>query len=376
MYLDNGATTKVLPEVSDVMLEMLTNCYGNPSSLHKKGFYAEQAVNVAHKTLCDALDCREDEFFFTNGGTHSNSLAVLGTARAYKRRGNKVIIGGGEHSSVINCGKQLEKEGFVVVYLPLLSDGTVDLQSLESQVDDSTILVSTMLVNSEVGSINNISSIVNIVKRKNLDTIVHSDCVQAFGKLPVTPNKWKVDLVSISAHKIHGPKGCGGLYRKKGVRSLPLTFGVGKENSLNPGTQNTAGICGFGVAAKTMIGDMKAHNEKFLQLSEYFLNVAKKREYLCINSPINHAPYIMSISVLGFRSEILIHYLEEEEIYVSSGSACSKGAKSHVLTAMGLGDKQIDGTLRISFSKDSTTEEVDALFNRLDTAVQVLAKGK
>ncbi len=374
IYLDNSATTRVSDEVLKVMTEMLVVDYGNASSLHRKGFEAEQRVQKAREQIARILGAKAEEITFTSGGTESNNLALIGTANAMKRRGNKIIIGATEHSSIMGTARYLQDMGFVVVFIKPDMHGVVDPQKVADAVDSSTILVSIMHVNSETGSINLVPTIANMVKRKNPAVVIHSDCVQSFCKVPVTPEKWGVDMVSISAHKIHGPKGCGALYVKKGTRILPILHNKG--NGLRPGTLNTAGICGFAIAAESMWANHAKYDAHYRTLQRHFLENVKKNDELCINSPENAAPYIMNISVEGIRSETLIHFLAEREIYVSSGSACSKGAKSHVLTAMGLSDSRIDSALRVSLCNDNKLEDIDMLLDALAIAQKTLARAK
>ncbi len=371
-YLDNCATTKASDGVVQAMVKMLAEDFGNPSSLHKKGFESELLVTAAKRQLASALAVREDEIIFTSGGTHANNLAILGAARANKRTGKRVVVSCVEHSSVLESAKQLEKEGFDVVYLRVLSDGSVDKEHLAQVVNSDTILVSCMLVNSELGSVNDLAQIATIAKRINPNVLLHSDCVQGFCRVPVNPTKWNVDLVTASAHKIHGPKGVGVLYCKKGVKVQPIIFGAG--SGLSVGTQNAPAICGFGVAVAEMQSTKKVNDEKFAILKEKFLCESNKRDFVCINSPANGTPYIMNASIIGLKSEVLIHYLEQKEIYVSSGSACAKGKKSHVLLAVGLPNDRIDSALRISFSKDTKTTDIEELFAALDSAYAQLAR--
>lgn len=373
IYLDNSATTRVSPPVAEHMLHMMTEQFGNPSSLHRKGFLAEQALTGAREKIAAVLGARREEIIFTPGGSAANNLAILGTAAAYRRKGNKIVATAVEHESVLAPVRHLGQNGYTVVFVPPRADGSVDPQEIARAVDESTILVSAMYVNSETGSINDIREISRLIKRKNPSVLLHSDCVQGFGKLPITPEKWGVDLVSISAHKIHGPKGVGALYAAKGVRLQPLYYGSGQEKGLIPGTENLPGCCGFALAAQ-LIWEKRQQNEAhFRDLRCHLLEKASQIDGVCINSPENGAPYIVNLSIPSVRSEVMIHHLEQSGIFVSSGSACARGKRSHVLTAMGLPEKQIDGALRISFCTENTFEDIDALIECLTDGLSTLA---
>ena len=376
IYLDNSATTRVSDAAARAVMEAMTGEYGNPSSLHRKGFLAEQAVSRARQTVAAILGGEPEDIIFTSCGSEANSLAVVGAALAARRQGDKVILSAIEHSSVLACGKHLEAQGFRVAYIQPLPDGTIDPAAVAREVDGKTVLVSVMHVNSETGAVNDPAVIARMVKERNPRALVHSDCVQSFCKLPVHPKSWGVDLVTASGHKIHGPKGIGVLYAPKGVRIAPLTFGSAQERGLHPGTENTPGICGLDAAAREMWKGRKEHTALFRELNSRLRENLSRMEGVCINSPQNGAPYIVNISVPGIRSEVFIHYLEQEGIYVSSGSACSKGAKSHVLTAMGLSPALIDSALRVSFCRYNTPEEVDAFCGRLARGMKEIARVK
>lgn len=372
IYLDNSATTQVAQPVANRMVEVMTQQYGNPSSLHRKGFLAERAMEEAREQLAGVLAVSPEELTFTAGGTEANNLALLGYCRANRRAGTTILTTQIEHSSVLGPAAQLAAEGFSVLYLPPRADGTVDPQAVAEAVDDNTLLISVMAVNSETGAINDLAAIARLAKAKNPKVRLHSDGVQAFGRLPLQPRRMGIDLLTASAHKIYGPKGVGLLYAAKGVRLSPLLYGPGQERGLRPGTQNLPGVCGFGLAAQLLWQYRQQNFDHFTKLSSFLREKAVQIPGVCINSPTDGAPYIMNLSIPRVRSEVMIHYLEEAGIYVSSGSACGKGKPSHVLTAMGLSPHRIDGALRVSFSVHSTTQEVEALCGRLAEGLERL----
>ena len=348
IYLDNSATTRVSPGAANRALELMREEYGNPSSLHRRGFLAEQALASARRELAEVLGARGEELFFTSCGSEGNNLAILGGAMAARRRGSKVITTAIEHESVLAPVKHLAETGFETVLLPPTAEGIITPQAVEEAVDERTILLSVMLVNSETGAVNDILSIAQAARRKNPQLLIHCDCVQGFGKLIVRPRLWDVDVITISGHKVHGPKGIGAIWVKKGVRLRPLYYGAGREKR-----------------AENM-----AH---FQALRDRLTKNLEKIPGVCINSSQYSAPYIVNFSVPGIRSEVMIHYLEGQGISVSSGSACSKGARSHVLAAMGLAPRRIDSAIRVSFCRDNTPEEIDEFCRWLQKGSQELA---
>ncbi|MEG0853861.1 MAG: cysteine desulfurase family protein [Angelakisella sp.] len=374
IYLDNSATTRVSPTVAQLTCHMFTENYGNPSSLHHKGFVAEQALTTARGQVAQVMGVRNDEIIFTSCGSEANNLALLGGCRALRRRGTKVITTATEHASLLAAADALTREGFTVVRVAPGLDGTVSPEAIAAEVDAQTVMVSVMHVNSETGSINDLAAISAAVKRINPNTLVHSDCVQSFCRLPVTPERFGVDMVTVSGHKIHGPKGAAALYRRKGVRLLPLYYGSEQEGGLHAGTENTPAICGMGLAAKELWDKRSEATAHLTALRSHLIKKMENLEGVCINSPPNGALHIVNLSLPGIGSEVMIHYLEQYEIYLSGGSACAKGAKSHVLTAMGLPPERINGALRISFCLDNTTEQVDILAQRLAEGIATLAK--
>lgn len=373
-YLDNSATTAVTPEVAALAARIMTEQYGNPSSLHRRGFWAERALTEARGQVAAVLRCRPEEIIFTSGGTESNNLALLGAARAARRRGNRIVTTAVEHHSVLAVCRQLESEGFEVTYVSPDAGGVITPESFAAACDEKTVLASCMMVNSETGALHDIPAIAAACRRKNPGILFHADCVQAFGRLEIAPARWGVQLVSVSGHKIHAPKGVGALYVAKGVRLLPPLYGSGQERGLRPGTENLPGICAMGLAAERMNARRAENAAHFTALRQKLITNLSQSPAVCINSPEAAAPYIINLSVEGIRSEIMIHYLEQFEIYVSSGSACAKGERSHVLTAMGLPEDRIDSAIRVSMTDTTAEEEIDEFCRRLLQGAATLAK--
>lgn len=370
IYLDNAATTRVDEAAAKTALEIMTEAYGNPSSLHKKGLEAQLRLEEARAGVTSALGCEKDELVFTSGGTEANNIAIFGAAEAKKRAGNTVVATAWEHSSVLEPVRELGRRGFTVKLVKPEPDGRIDIDRIADEVDSDTVLVSCMMVNSEVGAVADIAGLVKKVRRKAPNALIHCDAVQAFGKLKFSASKLGADLLSVSGHKIHAPKGVGALYIRKAVRVLPLSYGGGQEQSLRPGTQALPLITAFGVAAETAAGNIAANLDHVGKLSEYFVNKASTIGGLCMNSPAEATPYICNVSVTGFRSEIMLHYLAAKGIYVSSGSACSAGKPSHVLAAMNLPRERADSALRVSFCKHNSLADVDAFFDALSQGLK------
>lgn len=373
-YLDNSATTAVSEAAANKALFMMTNEYGNPSSLHKKGLSAELELIKAKEIIADSLCVESDEIYFTSGSTESNNTAVFGVAQAKRRNGKKIVTTAIEHSSMMESLKKLENDGFEVVYLIPDKNGVVPLSAFEEAVDESTILVSVMAVNNETGSIQNIERISKIVRRKNPDAHFHCDCVQAYGKMPLKLKKWNVDSACVSAHKVHGPKGVGALYIRKGARVLPLLYGGEQQKKVRPGTECAPLIAAFSVCVSEF--DIASNREHVRNLRDYLVEELSKLDSITINSSKEALPYVLNISVDGIKSETMLHHLEEDGVYVSSSSACAKGKRSYVLKAMGLSDRLIDSSLRISFSKYNTKDDVDAFLASLKSGIDSLSKFK
>lgn len=371
-YLDNSATTPLCKTAKEKMLYAIENCWGNPSSLHQKGIDAHLILCDARKEVAKALCCDEKEIFFTSGGTEGNNIAILGAARTNSRKGKKVITTRVEHPSVLKTFNQLESEGFQVTYIGTDESGHIDMNGLENAVDENTVLISVMAVNNEVGTIQPFGDIRQIVKRKNSPALIHVDAVQAFGKIPLNPKKSGVDLMTVSSHKIHGPKGAGALFVKQGTKIKGVFFGGGQENDVRPGTEAMPAIAGFYGAVKEM--NVKSNLTKVTSLRDGFVNKLREIPGVSINSPEDALPFIVNISLDRLRSETVLNFLSDMEIYISSGSACAKGHKSYVLTAMGLDDKRIDSSLRISLSRMTTEQELDYFIEGIKAAMKVIMK--
>lgn len=372
-YLDNSATTKPCKAAVEAINKMLCECYGNPSSLHSMGVEAMKQVILARQAIADELSCEKDEIFFTSGGTEANNLAVFGAAEAGKRKGNRIVTTAIEHESVLQAVDELEKQGFEVIRIMPDSFGNISAQQIFDAVNDKTILVSIMYVNNEVGSILPVEAIKKAVKAKNAPALIHIDCVQAFGKIRVKPSKLGADLLTVTAHKIHGAKGTGALYVRKGVHIIPRAFGGEQEKKLRPGTECAPLIAGFGAAVKEL-SDIKKSREHVNELNSFARQELSKLGGITINSSENALEYILNITVEGIRSQTLIQFLSANDVYVSSGSACAKGKKSHVLTAMGLDNDRIDSAIRISFSRYNTKEDIILLCKMLTQAQEKLSR--
>lgn len=371
-YLDNSATTKPDKAVADKIYEMLTVNFGNPSSFHKEGLNANLELRAAREKIANALSCESEEIYFTSGGTEANNLAILGAAEAGKRKGKRIVTTAIEHESVLQSVDELEKQGFEVIRLMPDKQGRITEQQVFDAVNWDTILVSMMYVNNEVGSIMPVKSIKKAVKRANAPALIHIDCVQAFGKLEVKPSKLGADLVTVTAHKIHGPKGVGALYLKKGTRILPRVFGGEQEKKLRPGTEAIPLIAGFGVAAD-LIPDLKKQSEKIKEINTYAKEGLLSVPGVKINSGDDASDYIINLFVPTFMTSqtVVQHLSSKYGVYVSNGSACAKGKRSHVLTAMKLDDKIIEKSIRVSFSRTTTKGDIDEFVNAIkETVVQ------
>ena len=377
-YLDNSATTACYPCVADLVSKLMIQDYGNPSSMHLKGVTAEKYIKEAKQTLARNLKVNEKELFFTSGGTESNNLAIIGAAFANNRNGNHIITTKVEHPSVSNPMRFLEENGFRVTYLPVESDGVVSLRALEEAICRETILVSIMYVNNEVGAVMPIEKIASIIKMKRPGIIYHVDAIQAYGKFRIFPKKSGIDLLSISGHKIHGPKGVGILYVNEKVRLKPILFGGGQQNGMRSGTENVPGVAGIARAAKECYENFDEKIERLYGLREQFIQGIESLEGTQVNGPgaREGAPHIVSVSFRGVRSEVLLHALEDRGIYVSAGSACSthKRSVSPTLHAMKLESSLLDSTLRFSFSVNTTAEEIQYCIQVLSELLPLLRK--
>lgn len=371
-YLDNSATTRVSPLAAKKALWLMTECYGNPSSLHTKGMLAEQELINARKIIADSIKAKETEIYFTSGGTEANNTAIFGTAKSKIRQGKKIVTTAIEHSSVLEACEALEKQGYDVVYLTPNEEGIVTAEAIDNAVDSDTILVSVMAVNNETGAVMPIEHISKIIRSKKSNALFHTDMVQAYGKIHIKASKIGADLISLSAHKVHAPKGAGALYIKSGVRISPLHFGGEQEKKLRPGTEALPLIGAFGCAVSEF--DIDKNMQYVKELNDYAKEKLLSLDGVYLNSPKNALPYVLNISVSGIRSETMLHHLEASDIFVSSGSACAKGKKSHVLTALGLSPKRADSAIRISFSKLNTKEDIDALYKAVKIGTETLVR--
>lgn len=362
VYLDNSATTKPCEKSVKKALEMMNEKFGNPSSLHMCGFYAKKEIDSARHTISSFLGCDDKELFFTPSGTVANNTAIFGTANAKRREGKKVITTMLEHPSVLKCFENLEEQGFDVVYFKPDINGKINLNELSNAVDENTILVSVMAVNNEVGSIQDFAKVKSIIKSKKSKAYFHCDAVQAFGKIQLKPKKLGIDLMSMSAHKIHGVKGSGALFVNNNIRINPYVLGGGQESGMISGTESTPMICAFAEAVND-IGNVERNLHNVTVIRDYFVNKIKDVDKVYINSPQDALPYIINISVEGVPSQVMLNSLSSMGIYVSAGSACAKGHRSDVLTAMGVKPAGIDSAIRVSLSKFTTENDMDLLYN-------------
>ena len=388
IYLDNSATTKPYAEVVDLMAENMTSNFGNPSSLHNLGFSAEQAVKKARTQLAGLMKISEKELFFTSGGSEANTTAILGAAYARKKEGNKIITTKIEHPSVLEVMKKLEKEGFDIVMLDVDDVGAISIKDLEREIDDSTILISVMAVNNEIGTIQPISEIAKLKedynKKHEKRIIFHSDFVQALAKVDIpTAN---VDIITVSGHKIHASKGIGAIFVRSGIAIAPLILGGGQESGFRSGTENVPAIVGFGKAAEIAAQNMEARTSYIEKMRKRLLDgIMQNIENIKINGSHiatrtftqgNSVSSILNVSFLGVRAEVLLHTLEQLDIYVSTGSACSSHSKqkSHVLSAIGLSEREIEGAIRFSLSEFNSEEEIDFTLEKLIEAVEKIRR--
>lgn len=359
-YFDNSATTAPCCEAVKAVSDAMTRCWGNPSSLHFQGNLAKELLDNSREAIAARLSCKPEEIFFTSGGTESNNLAVRGAAYQMRRMGRKIVSTSIEHPSIDETLNKLEAEGFEVIKLKVDSFGRINEKELFAAVNSNTVLITMMLVNNEVGTIMPIQAAKRAAMAARSPALIHCDAVQAFGKMPVKPSALGVDLMTVSSHKIHGPKGVGALYVRKGVKIKPVSFGGEQEHKLRPGTEAMPAIAGFAAAAKAL-PDPQKELERISMLRDYMVSRLGELDDIVINSPPDALPFVTNISVLGIKSEPMLNFLSERGICVSSGSACSKGKKSHVLLQMGLDKKRLDSPLRISFSRFTTVQEIDAL---------------
>lgn len=381
-YLDNSATTRCSDRACQLMVDLLTKDYGNPSSLHMKGIEAERFVETAKKKIAKTLRVSEKEIIFTSGGTESNNLAIIGAAMANCRAGNHIITTSIEHASVENPMEFLKEQGFEITYLSVDENGIISLEELEEAVTEQTILVSMMQVNNEIGAIEPVAEAAELIKKKNPATLIHVDAIQSYGKMYIYPKKLGIDMLSVSGHKIHGPKGSGFLWVKEKTKLKPLILGGGQQKGMRSGTENVPAIAGLGEAAEEIYENLDEKRAHLYGLKQRFIDGIEKLEGTHVNGKTGEdsAPHIVSVSFEGIRSEVLLHSLEDRGIYVSSGSACSsnnhagkqKGSKT--LRNIHLKENLLDSTLRFSFSVHTTEEEIDYALEVLGELLPVLKK--
>ncbi|MDD3839996.1 MAG: cysteine desulfurase family protein [Clostridia bacterium] len=379
VYLDNSSTTKPFRQVADIMFEYLTEKYGNPSSLHRKGIQAEKALRWSRNIIAQALGVQAKEVIFTSGGTESNNTAIFGAVNKNRKIGNRVITTKIEHPSVLNIFRNLEYRGYEVIYLDVDSRGIIDLRQLQGSLTDNTILISIMYANNEIGSIQPIAEIGDIVKNHNDETLFHVDAVQAFGKLDINPVKEHIDLLSISGHKIHGPKGIGCLYIKDGNAINSVFYGGGQEYGIRSGTENIPGIVGLGKAVEIIFSDFEAQTNKMRILKKELINgINKLIPSAVLNGPEpdEAVPHIANMSFPGIQGEIMLHALEQYGIFVSTGSACSsnKSSISHVLFATGKDKETIEGAVRFSLGHFNDKEQIDYAIHRVAQVYKQLVR--
>ncbi|MCR4594448.1 MAG: cysteine desulfurase [Clostridiales bacterium] len=364
VYLDNSSTTRPCEAAIEKVTAVLGDCFGNPSSLHELGLKAKEEVENSRKTLASFLSCDESEIYFTPSGTTANMTAILGTAKLKKREGRKIITSKLEHPSVLRNFELLKDQGYETVVIGSDPEGCISFDELSNAIDENTILVSCMAVNNETGAVQPFERIKGIIKDKKSGALFHCDAVQALGKIELKPSKLGIDLMTMSAHKIHGIKGAGAIYLNRNVRLPAVICGGGQEKGLVSGTEAVPAIAAFGAAVKD-IGSIEDNRSCVRELNSYLREKFEGIEYISINSPVDALPYILNISVEGVPSQVMLNALSAEGIYVSAGSACSKGHRSDVLTAMGLSSKRIDSAVRISFSKNNTKDDADALYEAI-----------
>ena len=378
-YFDNSATTIVTDSVKDIVVKTMTEDFGNPSAMHMVGVKAEKYIKEAQENIAKILKVDPKEIFFTSGGTESNNMAIIGTAMANKRKGNKIITTSVEHSSVLATMKYLEEQGFEVIYLPVDRYGVVQMEALEKEMTEDTILVSTMYVNNEVGAIEPVGEIGQYIKKVNPSVVYHVDAIQAFGKLEIKPRRDNIDLLTVSGHKIHGPKGSGFLFINDKTRIKPIIYGGGQQKGMRSGTENVPAIAGLATAVKLIYNnDFESRIAHLYELKDYFIDELEKLPDVQVNSKkgTDSAPQIVSASFKGVRAEVLLHSLEDKGIYVSSGSACSsnKPGLSNTLVAIGLDKELLDSTLRFSFCYETTKEELEYTIETLKQLLPMLRK--
>lgn len=372
IYLDNSATTVVSQSAVAKAVYMMSENYGNPSSLHKKGLLAQNEVEKARKIIANELGADESEIYFTSGGTEANNMAVFGAALKNKKRGNKIVTTNIEHSSVHESMLELQNMGFDVIFLKPDINGEIKKEQIFNALDEKTILFSMMMVNNEIGSILPVNEVRKCLDLKHSPALFHVDAVQAFGKIPVKVSKIKADLISISAHKVHGPKGIGALYKARKKIIIPRTFGGEQQDKVRPGTESSPLIAAFGAAVEQF--NLEKNYSHVLTLRNYLVKKLSLIDEITINSGENSLPYIVNFSTNGIKAETMLNFLASYNIFVSGGSACAKGKKSRVLKHIGLSDKRVTSSIRVSFSKYNNLNEIDFFIDKLKEGLNSLAR--
>ena len=375
-YLDNAATTKVDLQVADHIRKVMEQAFANPSSLYKPGLDSELILRQSRAKVAAAMGCTPAEVYFTGCGTESNNIAILGAVEARKEWADHIICTGYEHPSVQQPIEKLQQQGWKVTLVTPNEQGVIQPEQLADLVTSKTALATAMQVNNETGAILDVQRLSKLVKEKNARTFVHVDGVQGWLRLPIKLSATQIDSYAVSGHKIHAPKGIGALYLKKNSNIIPPFLGGGQEKGIRPGTENLPYIAGLAMAAEMMQKNMPQRKKQIAHCNELLRSQLENMDGIVLNSPQDAAPEVLNFSVMGIRSETMLHFLEQKEVYVSSGSACSKGAASHTLAAMGLPSQRIDSALRVSFSKDSTQEDVQALLEGLAEGMASLARVK
>lgn len=373
-YLDNAATTRVLPEAAEAAVHAMCEEFGNPSSLHRMGLEASHLLEDSRRTVASALGCLPEEVYFTACGTESTNISLRGTAHLNRHKKGRIITTEIEHAATVNTAKQLAADGFDVVFLAPDATGHITPEVLSDALTEDTILLSCQLVNNEIGTVQPVEQLGKLLKAKAPKALFHIDAVQGLCRVRLTPKKWNCDLMSVSGHKIGAPKGIGALYVKKGIHIPPFMLGGGQEKGFRSGTESVPLICGFGAAVKKLAPNVSANFEKAADIQAYLIEKCNENGDVFVNSRKGGSPYVTSIAVKGLKSEVLLHYLEKREIYVSSGSACSKGKKSSVLKEFRYPEQSLDSTIRISFSIDTTKADIDALMEGIKSAQNDLCK--
>ncbi len=370
IYLDNSATTAVCPEAVKASVEVMSDVYANPSAVHSSGIRARGILEASRKNLADALGADSSEIYFSHSGTLANNTAIFAACNMGRKLGNRIVTTRLEHPSVARCMDVLEEQGFQVVRLSPDKNGSFSVEELMNAVNKNTILVSTMLVNNETGAINPVELISRAIKRVSAPALVHVDAIQGFGKMPVKPVRAGIDLLTVSGHKIHAPKGVGALYVRKNLKLKPYIYGGGQENNLFSGTEPLPAIAGFSAAVKALPQSYSESLTKMRYIRDNLVGMLKNIPSVEINSTPDALPYILNISVMGIPSQVLINYLSERGIYISAGSACKKGHRSEVLTAMNFNPKRIDSAVRVSMSRYTTVSETEIFAEAVNDAVK------